>query len=466
MIDMTKLNASNPWAEMWNTSAKDMGGGFEASPGAGDLGRASGGTNWAGGSPTFDESAPYSYGSELQSQPGWSSWNPDASWLSQYTKSGGTAPTNQTTGRWAQGGDPAAKNIQQNWWSSPDWAGINEGDSAVYNAYYGFQPYSQVANQYRSAGGPVSNEAFTGWGWTPNTSFNPLTSSSDGGGLDPDLDKIYPKIDPIVSSSGGNPTYQYPNDYSFLSDYSTGTAMPWQWDQAGDVLSQFAYGQNATPDPEAWTQTQSDLSQLIGAKGMPTSYAPAYQQAKAVAQTDIEDAIKQAAEQAGLGGMRWSTPLGRSAQDIAGRTMAKVGTDWTTQELGAQEAGMGRAMQALQQMQNLGSSQAQLWEAPKERAMQAASGLTNLGSVYGQYPLDVAKQGWDMGQGLQAQDTSGLSKAYQDFLRMSPESNPYLSGAMSFATASGQPQQYQQGTGTSILSLLGTALGAGGGCLG
>jgi len=447
MIDMTKLNTSNPWAEMWNTSAKDAGGGFEAT----DWNKPTGNTQAAVGDTN------YAYGNQTQNSPvldEWQTWNPDTNWLNQYTKSGGTAPTNQTTGRWAQGGDPAAKWINQNWWSSPDWSGINEGDSAVYNALYGFQPYSQVAAQYRGAGGPVSNEAFTNWGWTPNTSFNPLGAPPEP---PPDGDEdILPPYDPgpLITPPGGNPTYTYPTDYSFLGGQTGATEYPSQWNQASDILSQFAQGQNATPDPAAWTQTLSDLSQLIGAKGMPTSYAPAYQQAKAVAQTDIEDAIKQAAEQAGLGGMRWSTPLGRTAQDIAGRTMAKVGTDWTTQELGAQEAGMGRAMQALQQMGGLGTSQAQLWEAPKERAMQAASGLTNLGSLYGQYPLDVANQAWGMGQALQAQDASGLSKAYQDFLRMSPESNPYLSGAMQLGTGQGMAQQYQQGGGTQFLSSL------------
>jgi len=201
----------------------------------------------------------------------------------------------------------------------------------------------------------------------------------------------------------------------------------------------------------------------MGETGMPTSYAPAYQAAKGVVQTDVLDAIKQAAEQAGLAGTRWSSTLGRSAQDIAGRRMAELGAGWTAQELGAQEAARGRQLSALQPMYQFGAGGAGLAESAKDRGMQAAGMLPQLGQMYANLPMDWSQRMMGMGGMLQGQYQDALNKSYQDFLRTSPEMSPWLQAAMGYFGTPSQmaPQQYQpsflsnlMGMGSSVLPFL------------
>jgi hypothetical protein len=64
--------------------------------------------------------------------------------------------------------------------------------------------------------------------------------------------------------------------------------------------------------------------------GKPTTAEPWYAAQKKVVERDIMEAIKEANEQAGLAGLRWSTPLARSAQDIAGKYMTQLGADYAS----------------------------------------------------------------------------------------------------------------------------------------
>jgi len=188
--------------------------------------------------------------------------------------------------------------------------------------------------------------------------------------------------------------------------------------------------QTNIPWPEQWGTATKTLTGMAET-GMPTTYAPWYQQARQVATQDISDAIRQAAEQAGLGGMRWSTPLGRTAQDIAGRTMGRVGTEWLGKEIGA-------------------------LEQARQRQLAATGQLAPLGQAVGQYPMDIAQRAMQMGQAMTGQRQAAISPLYQEFMRQIPEASPWLQLAlgatqMPFTQA---PQMYQP-------SLYSQMLGAG-----
>ena len=111
--------------------------------------------------------------------------------------------------------------------------------------------------------------------------------------------------------------------------------------------------------PSQW-QTASDTLTGIAQNGNPVNYGGWYNQAKQTAQYDITDAIRQAVEQAGMGGMRWSSALGRTGQDIAGRTMADLAKQWTGMELGAQQQGIQNQLGAAGQLGTLGQQYAYL----------------------------------------------------------------------------------------------------------
>ena len=204
--------------------------------------------------------------------------------------------------------------------------------------------------------------------------------------------------------------------------------------------------------------------------GMPTSYEPMYQRAKGIAERDTTKAIKQAAEQAGLQGLRWSTPLGQTAQRIAGENMANLGLGFAGQEMGALEAARGRQMGGMGALQGFGQGTSGLTEAAKNRGMQAAGGLTGLGQQYLDAPQDWAAQMYQMGGGMQGQAQSALDRYRQDFMRTSPENNPWVNQGMSYW---GTPSQmgYQQYNPSPFSQILGGAgslgamgLGLGGLC--
>ncbi len=254
-----------------------------------------------------------------------------------------------------------------------------------------------------------------------------------------------------------NPTLQ---DYGYDPNTASPQYAP-QWQTASDTLTGIATGQYMPAAPEAWTQTQDYLNQLIQNYGMPTSYAPAYQAAKKQTTYDIEDAIKQATEQAGLSGMRWSTPLGRTAQDISARAMAGLGSTWTTQELGAQESAMNRALQGVQALSGLGGQQAQFAQLPYQNALAATAQLTPLGQSYTDQYMNLAKTLLGAGTTMQAGQQDTANQFYQQFLRNTPEASSWMQQMLSLLGGSqgnAVPQQYQQSSSSSMLGILGSIL--------
>lgn len=349
-------------------------------------------------------------------------------WLSDYSSSSGFGQFSNPTPRTNTGTTTSTgiNEAYEKWLQDPTNAAYIKWRDKQREMSYG----EQMA-QYGKANSGTSAEL--------SALYNSLYGGGDtGGGTDNGgLINLDPNEWNGGYDQGGS---KYPQSYADL-----GTQYPYEWGTASDVLQNMAQHGYATEQPEAWKWTESDLNQIIGKLGMPTSYAPAYQAAKGVAQTDISDAIKEASEQAGLTGLRWSTPLGRSAQDIAGRRMAELGSTWTTQELGAQETAMSRMMDALQQRQTLGGAQAGLTEAAKGRALTAAGELPGLGSLYAQLPQQLANTAAGLGGTMRDISQSDLTAQQQESLRLMAENNPWLSMALGMSSTPGTQQTYTPG---------------------
>jgi hypothetical protein len=166
--------------------------------------------------------------------------------------------------------------------------------------------------------------------------------------------------------------------------------------------------------------------------GAPAYQSPWYQQAKQVAAHDITQQIGQAAETAGLKGMRWSSPLARQAQEIAGRRMGQVGLEWT-----------GRELDALEQA--------------RQRQLQATGQLMPLGQMAGQFPMDMAQRMMQMGGTMQGQRMAQIAPLMQEFMRRTPEASPWLQMALGATSQpfTQVPQQYQQSPMSQILGIAG-----------
>jgi hypothetical protein len=187
------------------------------------------------------------------------------------------------------------------------------------------------------------------------------------------------------------------------------------------------------PFPEQW-QTASDVWTRF-AEGLPTDTGEWWEAQQAPFERRISDQAKQMAEQMGLGGLRYSTPMGHQIADITGRESANMWAGLADRQLG-------------------------LTEAAKNRGMQAAGGLAGLGQQYLNAPQDWAQRMYQMGAGMTGLGQQGLDRAYQDWGRMTPEQNPWFRQGMGFAGMQNQmmPQQYQQGWLNQLMSGFGGIL--------
>lgn len=412
--------------------------------------------------------------------------------------------------QWPEGYDAGQAG---NWYRDPNYPA-----HLVWNPRYGFQNYKDVLEQIKTGKGiqewgmeshPDWWEEYdiSKWGLDPGAVGPNKFSGGGGAGGGSDFNWTdYMNFinqqgqgdvpgqywsDPMSAPQGQG--FQYPAEWPIASNTMSKYAMghvdaptPWYWDEAGKGMRDVSQTGYATPIPWQWT-SGSEFAKGMMETGLPTSQDEWYQQAKGIAQTDIEDAIKQAAEQAGLSGLRWSTPMGRSAQDIAGRTMANVGLEWTGREMdaleqarqrqlaasqqmygygqgmaGLKEAAAGRQMQGLGMMGDLGSQIANMRNQAQNRQLQAAGMLQGMGQDYLRAPQDWAAQMYQMGTGMQGQQQSAYDRAYQEFLRMTMENNPWMAQALGFSGLQSNmaPQQYQPSFLSQLLGLGGLGLGA------
>jgi len=328
--------------------------------------------------------------------------------------------------------DPNAVNVKQQWYRDPSSGGY--AGNVVWNPYYGWQDQSAVKNYYTSQTSPVTWQQFT-----TSAPFKQQMGSDWSQYYSPDR----------YANSGA--TYTDPS-----TGYSYSTA---GWNSAGgggtgasslsDLFSQLFSGQSNTQTPtygsnfdfsqipmSSGFNNASDLYNWMMTSGQPTSATPAYEAAKTAGQYDVNNAIANAAEQAGLGGTRWSTPLGYTAQNIAGQESANLASQYAQQTMSAQEAA-------------------------RNRQMQSAQGLGGLGQYQQNYAQGLASQASGLGSALNTSDQNTLDKLYQYWQSQQGYNNPWLSSALGLGTSSGQPQTYQQsglssllGTGTSLATIL------------
>ena len=303
--------------------------------------------------------------------------------------------------KWPESG----ANVQQNWRRDPSWGG-----HVIWNPYWGFQDFPTIAQQYSEAGGPVTREQMMGWDLQQQPG--------------PDWSQYFPDRQVGGGGGAGGGAGGGSFDWSQFFNQPQGGQEGQGWTEGGEMQEPGAF-----PYPEQWG-TASDVFTRF-AEGLPTDTGSWWEAQQAPFERRISDQVKQMAEQMGLGGLRYSTPMTHQIADITGRESANM---WS----------------------QLADRQLSLTEAAKNRGMQAAGGLTGLGQQYLNAPQDWAQRMYGMGQGMTGMGQQGLDRAYQDWGRMTPEQNPWFGQAMGFAGMQNQmtPQQYQQSPFSQFLSAL------------
>ena len=183
--------------------------------------------------------------------------------------------------------------------------------------------------------------------------------------------------------------------------------------------------------PSQW-QTANDTYSSI-ANANPNSWGDWYNKAKQTTQYDITDAIRQAVETAGMGGMRWSDSLGRTGQDIAARAMSGLGAQYAQNEMGG-------------------------YQQNQQNRLGAAQGLQGLGQQYSQLPMDVSNNMMNQGLAMQGAYNQQYAPLYDMWNQLQSYNSPWLQNYMQMAQGS-QPQQYNQSFLSQLLGL-GTTLGS------
>jgi len=277
---------------------------------------------------------------------------------------------------------------------------------------------------------------------------------------------------------------------------NSGFLFPDEWSQVGDYWSKILGGGDNKLDgglvgggvvpnqggtgyggggkiqtPSSWTTGMEALTPMAQT-GQPVSSDEWWSATQGVTNREIEDAIKNAAEQAGLGGMRWSTPLGYTAQDISGKYMGEATQQWADREMAAQEAAKQRQLEATNQLYQYGQGQYQMDKdalarrqaaanaaasaaryAEAQRTAQmnnAASALMGLGGQKAGLGLDVTNAMYNMGTGMQSSQQNAINSSYN---------NPYMTYANQYLASqpSGQQQTYQPSTASNVLGAVTSA---------
>ena len=195
------------------------------------------------------------------------------------------------------------------------------------------------------------------------------------------------------------------------------------------------------PFPSQWGEASDFWSQMLET-GMPTSIEPWWQAQQQAAGVQIERAGREAAEQYGMGGMRYSSPLGQQLGRIGAETTAGIMPQYWQMGMGAQEAARGRQMGA-------------------------AGALFGIGGEYARLPMEVGERMLGMSGQLQQQQMASMYPMMQEWQRNLPEYNPWMQYGMGFPYGQfGQmPRLYQPSGMSQMMDVgmggLGVAAGLG-----
>ena len=211
-----------------------------------------------------------------------------------------------------------------------------------------------------------------------------------------------------------------------MANTNTGFQYPSQWGQANDVWSQMASG-NYSNQGMDW------LRNMMQSGGSPVD-VNAWGAAQRPAMMDqFSNMVKQMAEQAGVGGTRYSSGLQGQIANYGGQLQNQFTSGLADRWLQSQEAGMGRASGA-------GSLLAQLGLGTQQAG---AEGLRQSGWDYSNLPMQVANQMAGLGGQLTQQQIDPWTQMLAQLLG---------------PTGQATPQQYTPNTLQQMLMGLGQTL--------
>ena len=221
-----------------------------------------------------------------------------------------------------------------------------------------------------------------------------------------------------------------------------------QWDKAAELYGYASAPQSA---PTAWGTSENAYNQMLGGGGQAVDVTGWWNAQQPQFQTQMSDMAKQAAETAGMGGMRWSSPLATNIADQTSRGLQNLTADFAGRQISADEAARQRMMESMGGLANLGQGQANLGLANTQNMFQGAGGLAGIGDRQFNAPMQAAQALQQSGQNMYNQQNAMLQGMYTP---------PWMQGAMaaSQGSAYGTPQTYQPSFGENMFGIAGSLL--------
>jgi len=273
----------------------------------------------------------------------------------------------------------------------------------------------------------------------------------------------YPTGGTEGTPGAGGDTWSYGGE-----DVTGDITLPENWTTATDYLKGLLSGGGGggggggAGGGGAWGMAQERAGQMLGT-GEPVDIAGWWEAQKPVYQQEYEDQARQLAEQAGLGGMRWSSVLQRNIADMTQRGQTQLTAEAMSQQLAADEAAKQRVLETMGILNQIGSGQASARSAGAGRRLSTIGMLLGAGQDEARFNMDLINQMAGLGQGQYGMEQQQYQNIYDPAWMQSAIG---LSGQ----GAAGLPQTYEPsiwenlaGAASYIPGLIGAAGGGGAG---
>jgi len=176
-------------------------------------------------------------------------------------------------------------------------------------------------------------------------------------------------------------------------------------------------------EPGAFASALGYLDPLASMSS-PVDVSGIYDAQKAVANRYLEEKGRDLAEQFGVGGLRWSTPLQSNIVRETERMGENMGLAAAQAQVSEDQMARNLALQAAMGMGNIGSAQGQFGLGAAGLQQNAANALFNLANTQAMMPLQIASGMMGLQQGMEGMQNQSMNQ-YQ--------MNPFLPFALQIA---------------------------------
>jgi len=219
-------------------------------------------------------------------------------------------------------------------------------------------------------------------------------------------------------------------------------AYPQEWTDYGNYLKNFMSGGANIGRPGIWDWTENQIRGM-GATGMPVDVSGLYGAMKPVSERYLQEQGADLAEQFGVGGIRYSTPLQSSLLRETERMGENMALQQVQAQIAAEEAARGRMMGAYGLGLNLGQGDVSLGQANAANRMNALGQYGNYANTMLNFPMQLATTMDALGNSWYGQQQNAAQQG---------QMNPWLQQALQYSSQlGGEPQTYQPSGWTQFL---------------